>query len=91
MISDISKDELALKKEQQEEQLDPSNDKQLFNKRKIKKMFIKKAIQSLDENLEGIEEIEGFEENEIQKIRDIIAKKKMLQRGKAVYNQEARK
>ena len=54
-------------------------------------MFIKKAIQNLDENLVGIEEFDDFEEGELEKIRDIIVKKKMLSKNKGQFLQDTRK
>ena len=61
------------------------------SKNKLKKMFIKKAIQNLDDNFEGIEEFDDFEEGELDKIRDIIAKKKLLSKSKGQFLQDTRK
>lgn len=90
---EVAKEEQLLKSEVNEtEQIDTSSDKTKdMSKRKLKKMFIKKAIQNLDDNFEDLEELGDFEEGELEKIKDIIAKKRMLHKSKAMYNQEARK
>lgn len=71
--------------------MDSEDKKAKLNQRKLKKAFIKKAIQNMDDNLEGLEEIGGFEEGEIERIKDVIAKKRLLHKSKNMYNQEARK
>ena len=90
--SELEQEELTLQKDvKQVDPLDSTSSDPNLSQRKIKKMFIKRAIQNLDDNLEGMNEIGGFEEGEIEKIKDIIAKKRILLQGKAAYTQEARK
>lgn len=91
--AEVEKEEQLLKSESIDtEQIDTtSNKNKEMSKRKLKKMFIKKAIQNLDDNLEDLEEIGDFEEGELEKIKDIIAKKRLLHKSKVLYNQEARK
>lgn len=84
-IKETSKKELA------EEDISTLSKKKKSGNRKLKKMFIKRAIQNLDDSLEGIEDIGEFDEGEIAKIKDIIAKKRMLHKNRAMYSQEARK
>jgi len=63
--------------------------KKKFNSRKLKKMFFKKAIQNLDDNFEGLEDICNVEQDELEKIRSIIANKKAMQKTQA--DQDTRK
>jgi hypothetical protein len=75
-----------------EEKVDTqSMKKKIMHRNKLKKMFIKKAIQNMDENLEELEDMGEFDEHEIQKIRDIILKKRTLNKYKSGYMYDSRK
>jgi hypothetical protein len=68
-----------------------SKKKKVMHRNKLKKMFIKRAIQNMDDNLGELEDMGEFDEYEIQKIKDIILKKRTLHKYKGGCMQDLRK
>ena len=98
-ISSKTKADSTLLKDEEGKQKQSSSDekarlkKKMSSHRKAKKILnsVIANMDNLDEGLEKLEEIGDFEEEELERIKDIIVKKKLLNKSKDTYNYESRK
>ena len=90
---EVAKEKAIVETEIQKQKEEKKKKEKNLKQEGLKRAFLKKAIQNLDENFtenEAFKNFDNFEEMEIQKVKDIIAKKKML-KNKQAYPQDSRK